>query len=295
MDKIIVPGGKFLVKYYLESFENKMKFNDFSRIKTETAKPVNVILAEFDISNLASGKYNLVIEARDEKNEVVTTQKIFVQRSNPNAQLSYAEVFASSSANSFAEKITNLDTLKEDISCTFPISSGLERAFIRNILKSSDLHKLQDYFYGFWQRREQDNPEHAWLLYAEQVKKVQYNFGTRIKKGYQTDRGRVYLEYGPPNTLSKEYMEPTTYPYEIWHYYTLKETQRNKKFVFYSPDMVTSDFFLLHSDAIGEVTNPAWQRVLYSRTLAPNDLNDTQTINTWGGMSKDDYDLPISN
>jgi GWxTD domain-containing protein len=292
MDKVIVPGGKFVIKYYLESFENQMKFNDFTRIKTDIAKPVNVLLAQFNIENLASGKYNLVVEARDQKNEVVTSQRIFIQRSNPNAQLSYAEVFASSAANSFAERITNLDTLKEDISSTFPISSGLERAFIRNILKTADKQKLQDYFYGFWQRREQANPEHAWLLYKEQVKKVQYNFGTRIKKGYQTDRGRVYLEYGPPNTRSTQYMEPTTYPYEIWQYYTLKETQRNKKFVFYSPDMVTSDFFLLHSDAIGEVNNPSWQSVLYSRTLAPNDLGNTQVINTWGGMSSDYWDLP---
>jgi len=201
-------------------------------------------------------------------------------------------MFAAKSNNSFADKITNIDTLKEDISCTFPISSGLERAFIRNLLKTTELQKLQDYFYGFWQRREQANPEHAWLLYREQVKKVQYNFGTRIKKGYQTDRGRVYLEYGPPNTRSTQYSEPTTYPYEIWQYYTLKQTQRNKKFVFYSPDMVTSDFFLLHSDAIGEPNNTAWQRVLYGRSQAPGDLQDSQTIKTWGGMSDDLWELP---
>ena len=140
--------------------------------------------------------------------------------------------------------------------------------------------------------REQANPEHAWLVYKEQIKKVQYNFGTRIKKGYQTDRGRVYLEYGPPNTRSQQYSEPNTYPYEIWQYYTLKQTQRNKKFVFYAPDMVTSDFFLLHSDAIGETNNPAWQIVLSGRTQTQRDMQDTQTIHTWGGLSSDYWDLP---
>jgi GWxTD domain-containing protein len=168
----------------------------------------------------------------------------------------------------------------------------LERAFIRSALKTSDIKKLQDYFYGFWQRREKDNPEHAWLLYKAEVKKVQYNFGTPIKRGYQTDRGRVYLEYGPPNTRSTQYTEPSTYPYEIWQYYTLKQTQRNKKFVFYSPDMVTSDFFLLHSDAIGEPNNPSWRIQLTSRSYAPKDLQDTQTINSWGNMSSDYWDLP---
>jgi len=292
MDKILVPGQKFILSYFIESYENQMKFNDFARVKTETAKPVNVVLAEFNIENLASGNYNLIIEARDQKNEMVASQKLFIQRSNPNAQLSFAEMFSSTSANSFAEKITSIDSLKEYISSTFPISSGLERAFIKNVLKSTDLQKLQDYFYGYWQRREKANPEHAWLVYKEQVKKAQYNFGTRIKKGYQTDRGRVYLEYGPPNTRSQQYNEPTTYPYEIWQYYTLKQTQRNKKFVFYAPDMVTSDFFLLHSDAIGETNNPAWQIVLSGRTQTQRDMQDTQTIHTWGGLSSDYWELP---
>jgi spore coat protein CotF len=79
-------------------------------------------MADFSIENLASGNYNLIIEARDQKNELVATQKLFLHRSNPNAKLTYDEVLSTSGANSFAEKITNMDTLKEDISCTFPIS-----------------------------------------------------------------------------------------------------------------------------------------------------------------------------
>jgi GWxTD domain-containing protein len=253
---------------------------------------VSVILTEFDIENLATGKYNIIIEAINMKNEVVASQSLFFQRSNPNAQLSYDEMLATKGTNSFAEKITNIDTLKEYISSTFPISSGMERSFVKSIVKSADLQRLQDYFYGFWLRRDKLDPEHAWLLYNEQVKKVQYNFATRVKKGYQTDRGRVYLEYGPPNTRVQQYSEPNTYPYEIWQYYTLKETQRNKKFVFYSPDMVTNDFFLLHSDALGETNNPSWQIDLTGRTYAPLDLQDTQTINSWGNMSGDYWDLP---
>jgi GWxTD domain-containing protein len=292
MDKVMVPGQKFLLSYYIESFENKMKFSDFARVKTEAARPVNVLLSEFAIENLPTGNYNLVVEARDQKNEIIASTRFFFKRSNPNAKLSYAEMLSSPGANTFAEKITSIDSLKEYISCTYPISSGLEHSFIKNSLKSGDLKYLQDYFYGFWQRRDAANPEKAWLAYKEQVKKAQYNWGTPVKKGYQTDRGRVFLEYGPPNVISPQYYEPTAYPYEIWQYYTLNDNQRNKKFVFYSPDMVTSDFYLLHSDAIGEVNNPQWQIDLTSRSYAPKDLQDTQTINSWGSMSSDTWELP---
>ena len=39
------------------------------------------------------------------------------------------------------------------------------------------------------------------------------------------------MQYGPPNSRNKVDNAASTYPYEIWHYYKLKN-QSNKKFVF---------------------------------------------------------------
>lgn len=292
MDKIIPEDQKYFLSYFIESFETHMTLSEFAKVKKDIARPINVTLAEFYIANLATGNYNLVMEARNQQNEIVASQKIFFQRSNPNARLTFINLTNENATNTFAERITKLDTLKEYISSTFPISSGIERAFIKDVLKTSSLQDLQKYFYGFWVRRDSKNPEQAWLAYYEQVKIANYNFKTPVKKGYQTDRGRVYLEYGPPNTRSERPSEPSTYPYEIWHYYTLSNSQRNKKFVFYSPDMVTNDYFLLHSDAIGEIHNYSWQVDLQSRIYAPDYIGETQTINSWGDMAKDYWELP---
>jgi GWxTD domain-containing protein len=292
LDKALGTDSKFILSYYIESFENNIKFNDFARMKKETARQVNVLMTEFSIENLATGNYNLVVEARNQQNEVTASKKLFFQRSNPNAKLSFAEMLSSSATNTFADKITSLDTIREYISCLFPISSGIEKAYMKNVRKSSDLANMQQFFYGFWQRRDGSNPEKAWLAYKVQVDKANYNFKTPVKKGYQTDRGRVFLEYGPPNVRSQQYSEPASYPYEIWQYYTMNNNQRNKKFVFYSPDMVSSDFFLLHSDAQGEFNNPQWRVDLINRMNAPRDLNQTETINSWGGFSKDYWELP---
>jgi GWxTD domain-containing protein len=291
MDKVIPADQKFLISCYLETAETGYKLNDYAIIRKELAKPVNVILYSMDIRNLASGNYNLVVEVRNQKNEVVTSNQVWVQRSNPNITLTLADYTSLNTTNTFVDKITNADTLKEYIRSTWPIAGGIENQFIKQYLETSDLKLLQQYFLGFWQSRDPVNPEAAWLAYNEQVKKVQYNFGSLHKKGYNTDRGRVYLEYGPPNVRSTAYNEPNTYPYEIWHYYSMK-TQRNKKFVFYSEDMVTSDFTLLHSDAIGEVNYPQWQVFLRNKLYAPLDLQQTNTINVWGDQSKDFWDLP---
>jgi GWxTD domain-containing protein len=292
MDKILPEGQKHILSYFIESFESHMTMFDFARVKKELVHPVGVTLAEFNIENLATGNYNLVMEARNQQNEIVASQRIFFQRSNPNAKLTFTSLTSENALNTFADRITKIDSLKECISSTFPISSGMEKAFIKDVLKTSSLQELQKYFYGFWLRRSPNNPEQAWLAYNEEVRIANFNFKTPVKKGYQTDRGRVYLEYGPPNTRAERPSEPSTYPYEIWQYYTLSNSQRNKKFVFYSPDMVTNDYFLLHSDATGEIHNYSWQVDLQSRSYAPLDISDTQTINSWGDMAKDYWDLP---
>ena len=290
--KVFGQDQKFLLSYYLESFESNIKLNSYSRVKKEAAKEVNVLLSEISIENLPSGNYNLVIEARDQKNEVVASKKLFFQRMNPNAQIALADIGSTEIANTFAEKITNADSLKQFISSTYPIASGIEKSFIRESVKKTDLRTMQQFFYGFWASRDPKNPELAWNYYKGQVNKVQVNFGTPIKKGYQTDRGRVYLQYGPPNTRSTQYSEPSNYPYEIWQYYTMNNNQRNRKFVFYSQDMVTSDFILLHSDATGEIINPRWKIDLRNRIYSTLDLQETQVINSWGDMQNDYWDLP---
>lgn len=291
MDKAVPDNKEFLISCFIETAETGFKLNDFALVRRETARPVNPMLYSFDINKLPSGNYNLVVEARNQQNEIVASTRTYIQRSNPSYTLTLADYTSLNTANTFVDRITSADTLKEYIRSTRPISSGIENQFVKQYLASSDLKLLQQYFLGFWQQRDPANPEKAWLAYNEQVKKVQYNFGSKHMKGYNTDRGRVYLEYGPPNTRSTAYNEPNSYPYEIWHYYTLKN-QRNKKFVFYSEDMVTSDFTLLHSDAVGEVNNPQWQVFLRNKMNMPIDMQDTQVINAWGDQSKDFWDLP---
>lgn len=292
MQKAVAADQKFLVSYYVESFENNVKLNAFARNKKEAARDVNVLLTEVDLSGLASGNYNLVVEARNQQNELIASRKLFFQRMNPGLRVSLADLGATEIGNTFAERILNADTLREYINSTYPIATGIEKAFIREALKTADLKSMQQFLYAFWVSRDPANPAQAFRNYNEQVVKVQANFGTPVKKGYQTDRGRVYLQYGPPNSRSEQNLEPSNYPYEIWHYYTLNNSQRNRKFVFYSPDLVTSDFTLLHSDATGEINNPRWQIDLRNRIYTTRDLQETQVINSWGNMQNDYWELP---
>ena len=103
--------------------------------------------------------------------------------------------------------------------------------------------------------------------------------------------GRVYLQYGPPNVMTQSYFEPAAFPYEIWHYYDL-QGQRDKKFVFYTNDIATNDFQLIHSNAIGEITNNRWQNIIHSRTWDPYSIDEEVYPSTYGSFATEYYLQP---
>ncbi|MCD4682254.1 MAG: GWxTD domain-containing protein [Bacteroidales bacterium] len=289
---VLGEGEKYLVSYYLEQLESGNALDNYITYKKKTSAKVNVVFSEFDITNLPSGNYFLVIEARDKQNNTFSSNKIFIQRSNPRVSIKLEDIASLNIENTFAYRITNLDTLKEYIRCLEPIATAQEKGFATVHLASSDIEILQKFFYMFWMQRNELEPERAWLAYLNEVDKVNYAYSTPIQKGYESDRGRVYLKYGPPNAISESYNEPSTYPYEIWHYYVLENGQRNKKFVFYTKDIATNDFALLHSDVTGELSNYRWQYYLYQRVDAGFDIDRGVLPDTWGGNSKKYFDLP---
>jgi GWxTD domain-containing protein len=290
-DSVLKADDKFLVTYYIESYETKKTISNYFKYKKETPKKVIIVFNEFDITDLPTGNYNLVIEVKNKDNQSVAINKTFIQRSNPGSRSNLLDIAAIDVSNTFADRITNNDVLIDYIKSTYPISTDMEKNFAEQLLKKSDLKMLQQYFYNFWINRNSVDPEKAWAEYSVEVAKVNNAYSTSIKKGYESDRGRVYLQYGPPNTITESVSDPSAYPYEIWQYYTL-QNQRNKKFVFYLPDLVTNEYELIHSDAIGEVNNPAWELKLVKRNTTTNDMDQTKGNDYFGGKANDYYNNP---
>jgi GWxTD domain-containing protein len=291
-DKALGAIEKFLVVCMIKSFETGNPLKDFVSYKKFDARPVVPVLNEYDISRLPSGNYKMLIEVRDKQNQLVGENELFFQRSNPSIQFNLDDIASIDVNSTFASRITNSDTLQEFINCLDPIATEIEKTFIYKQSKAADLKTRQQFFYNFWTSRDPVNPENKWMDYYSQVLVVNKVYKTQISKGYETDRGRVYLKYGPPNIISESYNEPSSYPYEIWHYYQLGENQRNKKFVFYTQDMITNNFKLLHSDAIGEISNYKWQIFLNSRWYDPYNVDAENAPNIYGGEAEDYYRNP---
>lgn len=296
---------KFLVSAYIESFESKSMMNEFVRIKKETSKPVIVLLSEFDIAKLPSGNYNLVVNLRNQENKIVTENVIFFQRSNPDISSPLVDFTSVNPLNTFADRITNADTIREYLSSMQPIATEQESMFINLQSKVASLEVLKQFFLRFWQTRNEQNPEKAWEDYRLEVRKVNVAYKTQIKKGYETDMGRIYLRYGPPNTISDIPFETAGYnsvgssgkreygsvPYQIWHYYSINNNrERNRKFVFISSSLTATDYLLVHSDVQGEIQNYNWQKML-KRDLEIEDY-DADALKHDRSRSGTNYNYP---
>lgn len=292
MEKVLGKGSEFLITYALESQDNELGLEAYTKFQKQMANSTNVVFNQFSIKDLPSGNYNIVIEVKNNENESILIKKQLIQRSNPRITVSLDDLDNMSIQNSFAGKYSDKDILYKHIQSLSPISSSKERTFAFTHLEKAEHELMQKYFLHFWEQRDQLAPEQAWNTYQELLAKVDKEFGTPIREGYETDRGRVYLQYGQANTVAKMDQEPTSYPYEIWHYYKL-EKQSNVKFIFYNPDLVTNDYELLHSTYIGEIFDVAWHYKLNKRDTAPgSDLNRTTSPNHYGTRLQDIYNDP---
>ncbi|MBI9067716.1 MAG: GWxTD domain-containing protein [Salinivirgaceae bacterium] len=262
--KELGPLEDFLISFHIENYNTSKPIKEFSSFQKQQAYNVNVVFKELNISKLPTGNYYLVIEIRNRKNELVLSTSKFFQRMKSGIEQKKIDLTEIVVQNTFASFFVNRDTLAIYLSALRPMSDISENRFIDNQLEIADIKLMQQFFYSFWEKRNQTNPEYAWLEYKQNLNNVEEKYGTRIRTGYQTDRGRVYLQYGQPNSVISERNESNAYPYEIWHYYKIAD-QTDKKFIFYNKSLTGKDYELLHSNMIGELSNPQWEIDLYSR------------------------------
>ncbi|MBI2271305.1 MAG: GWxTD domain-containing protein [Bacteroidetes bacterium] len=286
--QVLGENERIVVNYSIRSAETMATMNDFGSFSTQKTEQVNVLLGSFNINNLPSGNYFLSIEVKDKNNLVLVSKKRSFQRKNRNIRLNMQDLTAVNTLNSFVAGMTSRDSLIDNIKSLRPIATDAEKAFIDENITRSKSELLQQFFLNFWKTRNESYPESEWKKYFSEVKKVNANFSAINIKGYDTDRGRVYLQYGPPDSRITSDSEVGAYPYEMWQYFKLK-SQTSRIFVFYNPDFVSSNYKLLHSDALGELNNPNWRTMLHKGDPQNSDPNFPSTDDYYGNRSNQNY------
>jgi GWxTD domain-containing protein len=284
-DKVLGEGKNYLLTYSIIDFASGKPIEGIFKFQRTAAAPITPVIAYLPIDALPSGEYDLQINLINENSDTVYNKDVYFQRRNiepENVALSIEDIQID---KSFETQIPR-DSIPYFLASIMPISPGYEYETIRIMLKGTDTTAMAKYFYAYWVKTSPSEPYLAWLKYKERVKYTQVLFGTQIKAGYETDRGRIYLKYGAPDAIMDRPNEPSAYPYQIWQYYRIGQ-RSNIKFVFYNPDLVTNDYPLLHSEMQGELQNYRWELDLHKRNTSGGNIDDTNNGNAvhYGGNS----------
>lgn len=272
----------FLINYSICKRNSKEVAYNLTRFVKQKSAVANPVFAEMDIKDLPSGNYDLVMEVKNKANELVAEKKLFFQRSNKSIGDAMVNLDLVDINNTFADNFSK-EEIVYHLKSIYPIAGENERTYLKNLIKGDNMKLQKQFFYNFWSKRNSTDPSLVWQNYSEEVKKVNAAYGTQIEYGFESDRGRVYLQYGAPNDLVRYSREPGTLPYEIWQYYSLMDNnQRDVKFVFYNPDLVTNDYQLIHSDARGEIKDSQWKA-----RISNTNAKDNSIPNSYGSHIKD--------
>ncbi len=258
----------FVYRCYISNAENISPLsNKYLRERKCKKTDLYVILHTFDIDSLPSGNYNLNIDIFSSNDSLLTSKNLFFQRSNPDMDTERNELVLNT------EKVS-LDTLLLYLDYIYVIADDKEKELIRNAKKYT-YDELDAFFAVFWTKRRSDNPLQAWYDYYKNVMIVNNSYSSNTIKGYRTDKGYVFLKYGSPSEIEKYPFTQEYYPYEIWYYYATAN-QNNVYFIFYSRDLVTNLYELIHSTARDEIYDPRWKLTLKAKDARPISIEETE-------------------
>jgi GWxTD domain-containing protein len=266
----------------METGAEVSEFTVFSRHSTSNVLP---ILRKVDINLLPTGKYALNYTLLSRSLTELSTQQYIFERSNDLDIPWSVENMVIDPA--FQSSITN-DSVTYYLESLIPIAKPAEIKNIISVLKLKDLEQERRHIQAFWLKTAPNNAYDSWLKYKEQIQLVERLYSNNFQEGFETDRGRVYLQYGAPTTIVERETSPTEYPYEIWQYNKIGKFS-NKRFVFYNPDLVNNAYRLLHSDMLGELKNPSWPQTLSKRNTNNGNIDNPNEFlqQNWGGNSND--------
>ncbi len=226
---------------------------------------------------IKSGNYKLTFRLKTKKEQTLLQEKEFYfqtlrkpnnyfKRIVSNGQLITKRVAQSAGnidiAKTFVSKY-DLKRIKSNLRALIPIAEKPEQGALNGILKNDQIDECRRFFYNFWYTRNPQDPKSEWKLYAEKLNYCARKFSYGSYKGYETDMGRIYLRFGPPNRMLKASSERGTRPYEIWYYAEL-DKHTNLNILFAQLGALANERVILHSSDPTFYFNPYWANQLFT-------------------------------
>lgn len=258
-------GDRVLLLSKIERISNGVNKPVLAMNKVSKQAPLIPHVQQMDISKLTSGRYLLAVEVRSEQNELICRRELPFYRSNPLVDEEEREsLLAVTDLTKTFLGGMDFDSLRYSLLALLPLLPQKDVVLINEIVRKKNEKALRSYLYAFWTRESPFDPEIGYRDFMAVADFVDKQFYSGFRNGFESDRGYVYIKYGPPSDITRVENDPSAPPYEIWSYNAIKRTKQNNcRFIFYNPTLAAGNFELIHSDVFGEVNNPQWEVKLY--------------------------------
>ena len=232
--------------------------------KLDQPSGVVPIAKNIDIAGLPSNTYRVSVRLVDAKKKIwLESSAIFVQ-SNPYRDSIVQEKLLSGEMNNFFDTVENERVLYSLRALAMKLG-GQEQETINNMIQKDDYESMKDYLFRYWIEEDPIQPQLAYRDFMRMIDAIDQKFYSGFRNGFETDRGMIYLRYGPPMRIITRENDQGAVPYEIWTYDRVDMfNQVDVKFVFYNPNIAGDQFQLLHSNARNEIRNPQWLTEIYN-------------------------------
>ena len=209
----------------------------------------SVITDNITVKQLKSGTYTLVVGLLDSNKTVVSQsgKKFFVYNPTLGVDSTLLTAGASGSISDYAG-MSEQDMDKE-FAWTVHEATDVEESQYKQ-LKGED--GKRKFLSDFWRRRPLGFKEE----YLRRVSHAIANYRVLGREGYKSDRGRVYITYGPPDDYDRHPNDSNSRPYEVW---TFNAIQGGVTFVFVQRSS-GGDYELVHSTHRNELHDENWGR-----------------------------------
>jgi len=237
-------------------------FNSKGQLVSSKSKKINksvdsrVEVGRLNVYKYSTDTYTLIIDVVDSLANfgVSSSKKFFVY--NPSVlaadtlQVTVSPVLSTTFGAMSEEELDDLFSKSEYI------ASATE---IDKYEALTTVEAKREFMYTFWKARDEnqsDDKNQYFQDYLSRIAEANAKYSAAKKDGWKTDRGRVYLIYGPPSEIERYPNQTETKPYEIWKYESL-----DGGVIFVFGDITGyNDYQLLHSTKRGEMRDDYWQR-----------------------------------
>ena len=254
-------ADEYVVRTYISPHDQQEPVDDaLAKRDVRASRARDVIVGSFDISDLPSDSYFLRMALLDDDGEVVVEQakKFFVY--NPEVERRALAVDAVPADTTVFTALTD-EELEREVGIVRYLATDREQDRAKRV---STAEGRRQFLQDFWRKRDpqpRTAVNEAREQFLQRVAYIDERYGGQIREGWETDQGRVLIQYGDPLAIERNPVGgSSTLPYVIWEYDNIPGEGRSV-FVFVDREGF-GVYDLIHSSVPGERKTPGWPQII---------------------------------